>query len=128
MRVELAAALDNIHSIHVIRARWAFSKKRGRIMRKYLWLGAILSIAAALGVYWTAQFAARHPESFFSNCWSAARLGMYLANPGMPPPSPVGASVSARTTPCNAVPCAHHTPEVGDDCQPRLPRTTAPAV
>lgn len=47
-------------------------------MRKYLWLGTLLVVASALGVWATAHYAARHPSSFIGHFFSAARISMSL--------------------------------------------------
>jgi hypothetical protein len=41
-------------------------------MRKLVWFGAILMVAAAVAVYMAADYAARHPESYLGRCAAAA--------------------------------------------------------
>ncbi len=47
-------------------------------MRKYIWLAAILVVAAVAGSYWTARYAVNHPGSFVARCMAAARTGFSL--------------------------------------------------
>jgi hypothetical protein len=41
-------------------------------MRKLVWFGAVMIVAAAVAVYMAADYAARHPESYLGRCAAAA--------------------------------------------------------
>jgi hypothetical protein len=50
-------------------------------MRKLVWFGAVMIVAAAVAVYMAADYAARHPESYLGRCAAAA---VYLGAHGNP--------------------------------------------
>src|SRR5262245_40335778 len=62
----------------------SFLQEQGRPMRRLFWFAAAALVACATAVYCVANYAAKHPASYWARCInSAAALGLY-ANPFVP--------------------------------------------
>jgi hypothetical protein len=83
-------------------------------MRKYLWLGAVLGVAACVGGYAATRYALRHPESFLNHCFSAAKVTMYAGAPTTPAADSCPAACDRESTDCPS--------------QPAVPVSEQPAV
>src|SRR5437588_12909195 len=59
----------------ISRSRWvgiSWSREQGKNMRKLVWAGTAVVLLGAVAVYFAADYAAHHPDSWFARCTAVA--------------------------------------------------------
>src|SRR5262249_32552791 len=92
------------------------SKEHRETMLKLFWGCTAAGLALAAGLFWAADYGARHPDSFTGRCTASASWLAVVANPfgGLVPPAPPH---PRQPPPAGAPPAAQ-----GDEATPHPPR------